>query len=80
MIGNFVKSSIIIWIFTTRPVRKVLLMQRKKGIPVIIMEPLRGGRLVNGLPKKAKDLFAAAEPKRSPAEWGASLALESAGD
>ena len=41
-----------------------------KGIPVIIMEPLRGGRLVNGLPKKAKDLFAAAEPKRSPAEWG----------
>ena len=42
----------------------------KRGIPVIIMEPLRGGRLVNGLPKKAKDLFAAAEPKRSPAEWG----------
>ena len=42
----------------------------KKGIPVIIMEPLRGGRLVNGLPKKAKDLFAAAEPMRSPAEWG----------
>lgn len=42
----------------------------KKGVPVIIMEPLRGGRLVNGLPKKAKDLFAVAEPKRSPAEWG----------
>lgn len=42
----------------------------KKGIPVIIMEPLRGGRLVNGLPKKAQELFAQAEPKRSPAEWG----------
>lgn len=41
-----------------------------KGIPVIIMEPLRGGRLVNGLPKEAKELFAKAEPKRSPAEWG----------
>ncbi len=41
-----------------------------KGIPVIIMEPLRGGRLVNDLPEKAKQLFAAAEPKRSPAEWG----------
>ena len=41
-----------------------------KGIPVIIMEPLRGGRLVNDLPDKAKSLFAAAEPKRSPAEWG----------
>lgn len=42
----------------------------KKGIPVIIMEPLRGGRLVNGLPKKAAALFEKAEPKRSPAEWG----------
>lgn len=42
----------------------------KKGIPVIIMEPLRGGRLVNGLPKKAAALFEKAEPKRSSAEWG----------
>lgn len=41
-----------------------------KGIPVIIMEPLRGGRLVNNLPSKAIDLFDKAEPKRSPAEWG----------
>lgn len=42
----------------------------KKGLPVIIMEPLRGGRLVNALPKEAKQIFAKAEPKRSPAEWG----------
>ena len=42
----------------------------KKGIPVIIMEPLRGGRLVNALPPKAVELFEKAEPKRSPAEWG----------
>lgn len=41
-----------------------------KGIPVIIMEPLRGGRLVNALPPKANDLFKTAEPKRTPAEWG----------
>ena len=41
-----------------------------KGIPVIIMEPLRGGRLVNDLPPKARRLFDRAEPKRSPAEWG----------
>ena len=27
------------------------------GIPVVIMEPLRGGRLVNALPPKAKKLF-----------------------
>ena len=39
-----------------------------KGIPVIIMEPLRGGRLVNALPKDARAIFASAEPHRSPAE------------
>ena len=41
-----------------------------KGIPVIIMEPLRGGRLVDQLPQKAKDIFAAHPVKRSCAEWG----------
>lgn len=41
-----------------------------KGIPIIIMEPLRGGKLVNGLPHKAMDLIAKKEPKRSAAEWG----------
>ena len=41
-----------------------------KGLPVIIMEPLRGGKLAGGLPKAAAKVFEAAEPKRSPAEWG----------
>ena len=41
-----------------------------KGIPVIIMEPLRGGRLVNMLPDKAKKLIADNEKHCSPAEWG----------
>lgn len=42
----------------------------KKGLPVIIMEPLRGGRLVHGLPESAKKIFEKATPQRSPAEWG----------
>lgn len=41
----------------------------EKGLPVIIMEPLRGGRLANGLPEKAVEVFAGARVKRSPAEW-----------
>lgn len=40
-----------------------------KGLPVMIMEPLRGGRLVNNLPEKAKKLFENYKIKRSPAEW-----------
>lgn len=38
-----------------------------KGLPVIIMEPLRGGRLVNLLPDSAKELFQKDE-RRTPAE------------
>ena len=41
-----------------------------KGLPVIIMEPLRGGRLVNNLPEKARKLFAGYEIQHTPAEWG----------
>ena len=50
--------------------RKGLLHAAGKGIPVIIMEPLRGGRLVHMLPEKAKKIFAAHPSGRSPAEWG----------
>ncbi len=41
----------------------------KKGIPVNIMEPLRGGRLVNGLPDKARKLFKDYSKKMTPVEW-----------
>ena len=49
--------------------RKGLKHAALKGIPVVIMEPLRGGKLVNNLPEKAKKLFANYEIKRTPAEW-----------
>lgn len=40
----------------------------EKGISVIIMEPLRGGRLVDLLPKSAKEIFANDPKGRTPAE------------
>lgn len=41
----------------------------EKGIPVVIMEPLRGGRLTHGLPPKARAIFKRENPLRTPAEW-----------
>lgn len=41
-----------------------------KGLPVIIMEPLLGGKLAGGLPPKAAETFKRADPDASPAVWG----------
>ena len=40
-----------------------------KGLPVIIMEPLRGGKLVKNLPPTAVKRFREYGVQRSPAEW-----------
>ena len=49
--------------------RRGLYHAHKKGIPVIIMEPLRGGKLVNRLPETAKKIFEEYKIKRTPAQW-----------
>ena len=41
-----------------------------KGVMVVIMEPLRGGRLTYSLPKKAVKIIEEAPIKHSAAEWG----------
>jgi len=40
-----------------------------KGLPVMVMEPLRGGKLVTNLPKEVYNVWDKAYVKRSPAEW-----------
>lgn len=49
--------------------RAGLLYAAEKDIPVIIMEPLRDGRLVEGLPDSAKKAIADYPLKRTPAQW-----------
>ncbi len=41
----------------------------EKGLPVIIMEPLRGGKLVSRLPEEAKRIFAEYKISHTPAQW-----------
>ena len=40
-----------------------------KGLPVIIMEPLRGGKLVKMLPKEAENLMRKHPGNYTPAQW-----------
>ena len=54
----------------TQAGRKGLEHAASKGIPVVIMEPLRGGKLVNLLPSKAKELIASQPNGYTPAEYG----------
>ena len=50
--------------------REGLKAASEKGIPVVIMEPLRGGKLVNMLPQEAKKVMKDSGKGWSPAEWG----------
>ncbi len=49
--------------------RRGLNYAHAKGLPVIIMEPLRGGKLVSCLPQRAKKIFAEYPIKHTPAQW-----------
>ena len=53
----------------TQAGRRGLQYAHEKGLPVIIMEPLRGGRLVTQLPDKAKTLMEKDPRGYSPAQW-----------
>ncbi len=54
---------------TSQAGREGIAAAYEKGVPVFIMEPLRGGKLVDLLPEKAKKEIAKDSHGWSPAEW-----------
>lgn len=55
--------------------RRLLEVAAKHGVPAIIMEPVRGGRLAN-LPERGAEVLRAANPEASQASWAYRFCLE----
>lgn len=49
--------------------RRGLTYANSKGLPVMIMEPLRGGRLAGNLPEDAKRIFSSHPVQHTPVQW-----------
>ena len=47
-----------------------------KGMAVVVMEPLRGGKLAAGLPPEVSHAFSQVHPEWTPAEWGLKAVLD----
>jgi predicted aldo/keto reductase-like oxidoreductase len=42
----------------------------ERGVPVVVMEPLKGGKLTGRVPDQVQALWDSAQTSRTPADWG----------
>ena len=68
---DFVQLQInfIDWLSESVQSKAVYDVATRHGVPVIVMEPIKGGSLMN-IPDSAKEVLKAANPDMSLAEWG----------
>ena len=55
--------------WTLQRAKEKCALLESRGIPVWVMEPVRGGRLVGKLPDTAKEKLTSLRPDESPASW-----------
>ena len=55
--------------FTVQAGHKGVKYAAGKGIPIVVMEPLRGGLLAKEPPKPVAEMWAAADRQQKPVEW-----------
>ncbi len=58
--------------------RRCLEIARSRGIPVIVMEPVKGGALAN-VPAQVREMFESEAPGMSPASWAIRFAASQEG-
>jgi predicted aldo/keto reductase-like oxidoreductase len=54
-------------------------MRPDKGIGIVVMEPLKGGKLAQKIPSEMMSVFNESIIKRSPAEWALRFVWNEAG-
>ena len=59
--------------------RKGLELARSKGVPVVIMEPLKGGKLAGGLPPEADALWEKMSERKPSVDWAFSWIADQPG-